>query len=215
MFNATFVAHLLACGGLEAPRETASSAQLPPEETGLFLGDTGFVVFPVDDTAASAVGDRDPAHTITALQEGTWSLAPASGPYTTMTGTLTVRERVDGDFSAPEDTAPPDTATPPDPCSLTFGLSGDVVEPGCAGCLVTLAVTHTLVEGDVSGCRAPDVPADGSVWVLGYHPGSAAILLDYGGTGVWLPWYAADHDGDVVTMTWTTTAGVVVPEEDS
>jgi hypothetical protein len=226
------IAHILSltlvagCAGNREETGPDTDVGLPPEDTGSELGgDTGFEVFPIDDSG-SELGDEVPSHSLTILQTGDWLLTPEGGPYTEMTGTLRLRERVDGEFlgdtadtadtALPVDTEPDtsDTAMVEPECDVEYALHGEVVEPGCPGCTATFAVTHTLVSGDPGACLDPEAPTPDGVWNLGYDPTAAAILLNYGGSGVWLAWYDATRAGDAITFSWTTTVAVSVDDEE-
>lgn len=215
----------VACG--RPPADSgAPSAELPPPETGVEAGgDTGFPIFPVEDTG-DALGDEQPEHELWILQEGSWQLEPAGGPYERMTGSLRLRERIDGDFQAdtgdsalpPADSGRGDTgedaAEPIEGCDVRYALAGELVEPGCVGCTFSFAVEHELLSGEPADCLEPDAPSAGALRVLGYHPASQTLQLDYGGTGVWIPWYGAVQAGDEILFEWSSTTGVAVDEED-
>ena len=99
--------------------------------------------------------------------------------------------------------------------SLTAELVDEEVgEPACPSCAFTFAVLFYLSEGEAEACMDPELPGDGDTWMLGYDAGEGALVREYAGTGIWIPWFAAELDGDTLTFDWSATVGVQLPEED-
>lgn len=161
------------------------------------------------------VTDLVPAATVRIVQAGDLTFDPPGGPWTTVTGTVTVNEYADGIMPDTGDTAvPTDTAAPP-ACELTFAVAGDVVPaPGCPDCDVAFDLRWELTEGDPGGCHDPDLPETGATWRLGWSAASATVKFDYYGSGVWVDWYLAEAQGDHLRIAFDTTKAVAVEEEE-
>jgi len=124
----------------------SDTPELPTDDT-FIPEDTGPFEFP-EDTGDTAVKDQVPLNWLYLYQEGSMALSPAGGPYTALTGSLTVLELVDFELP-PEDTdtdADTDTDLPwsdldesPVGCAVTYTLIGSPseVEPG-TGCALSL-----------------------------------------------------------------------------
>lgn len=163
---------------------------LPPEDTSPFVEDTG--TFPID-TSDTGAGDSAPPHWLGVRQEGTWTFGGDVGDPSSMTGTLTVTEVLDGDTLAPT-------------CVEEWALVGERAEEDCEGC-VTFVVGHTLVSAD-GGCRQPELPEDGEERALGWD--GETVWWDWHDTGVWVPlWSGVDGkvEGEIV-FEWEATIGV-------
>ena len=156
------------------------------------------------DTAQGAL-DEEPEHTVTVIEQGTWSLSPLGGPYTSLVGTMTIIEYIDGPPDA-DDTAPP-------PCQIEIALTGSPSVYGdCTNCSFTFDVLHSVVSGDLSQCHDPDRPTDGDTRPLGFDPTTGRIRWHRGSH--WFDWYEAQLVGDQLTFSYTATLGVTVDEED-
>jgi hypothetical protein len=58
-------------------------------------------------------------------------------------------------------------------------------------------ITWEFPADDTAVVRAElDLPADGTVWRMGWSELEELVYIDYGNTGAWLPWYAGDRDFD-------------------
>lgn len=186
---------LLAC----APERDDSGVPELPADTETV--DTAPDSFEVDSSGEDTGGDLTPEHTLRLTHEGQWALSPVGGPYTAMTGTLDVEEVLDGDEESPS-------------CAASFALTGEAAEEPCPGCLVAFRVNFYLASGATDDCEDPDLPEDGAVWELGWNDGTDTILLNVGGSGVWLDWYAGERLGEDITFAWSTTVGVTLEDEE-
>lgn len=173
--------------------------------------------------------DQTPAHLAHVYQEGTWELGPPAGPYTSLSGVLQVLEYLDQERPTPGpgdtaetgfplvDTADTGSSDSPLLCSVAYALSGVAID-SCPGCDFAFEVTHTVTMGNPNDCHDPDLPADGAILSLGfapdYEPGQDWLLLDYGDSGLWLPWYPALQFADNVDFAWEATIGIYVEEEE-
>jgi len=146
---------------------------------------------PDTDTDTGAGG----SDALTFAVAGTWDLAPGGGPYTAMTGT----------FSYQETLTPSGASTPVPVCDLAYTLSGAAASEGCAGCTFTFAITHHLQSGTPGDCHGPDVLPDGAVRSMGYRPSDGVVLVDWSGSGGWIPLYDATLAGDQLSFAWTNT----------
>jgi len=192
-----------ACGDEAA--DTGAEDTLPPEEETEFVIDSGFVVDTGDTGFNVGDQDREPEHTLTMSHEGEWSLTPLGGPYTALTGHMDVVEVLDGDLKEPA-------------CELTWSLTGELVDEetggACASCAFTFAVQFYLSEGEAGACSDPELPADGDTWLLGFDEADGVLTREYDGTGIWIPWFAAELDGDTLSFDWSASVGVLVEEEE-
>lgn len=185
-------------GGCAASGEDSVEPELPPEDTSP-ARDSTFDTFFVDTAITDTGFDGEPEHLLTITWAATWEMSPRNGPYTTMTGSLTLTETLDGDDLKPVSI-------------LEYALTGQEAEEGCAGCTATFAVNHYLASGDVELSSDPDRPEDGAIWNLGWNPTDEQVLYDYMGSGVWVAWYAAEPIGDTLELTWETTVGVALDD---
>lgn len=197
---------LLACAGaLELqgcePKPDDTAAIGLPDETGT-PPDPSETADLVLDTYAGGLTDETPEHTLTLDQAGVWSLTPRGGPWTALTGDLTITELLDGDLELPA-------------CEATFALTGEEAEPaGCDTCDAAFSILFYLSDGDPDACMDPDIPLDGETRIYGWSAVDETIYFNYYGSGVWVPWYEATLDEDTLTVAWTADLGVVVEEED-
>lgn len=178
---------------------TDTDIGVPPDTSSALIEDTE--PFPVD-TSSGALDD-EPDHTVTLIEQGTWSLTPLGGPYTSLVGSMTIIEYIDG---------PPDqddTALPP--CMIEFALTGIPAPADCPNCTITFEVLHQLVSGDLSMCHDPDRPFQGESRRLGFDPNTNRIRWQRG--SLWFDWYQAQLVGDQLTFSYTTTLGVAVEED--
>jgi len=205
------VAGVFACSKTQdpAPPETT----LPPETA------PGLECIPFEDTGTWSANDTggtvtnlEPSATVRILQTGDWTLSPAGGPWDALSGLLQVNEYPDGVIDTGTDTAV-DTAEPP-PCDVVFSVSGTLAEAqNCPDCDLVFEVVWTLVEGDPGPCRDPDLPIDATHWRLGYSAARETLQFDYYDSGVWVDWYTAVEQGDVMRVGYDTTKAVAVEEE--
>lgn len=187
--------------GCAASADDSGAGVLPAEET----ADSGAVdtspdTFTFDTSLGDTATDVSPTHTLTMTHTGEWLMSPTAGPWTAVTGTLLVTEVLDGDVDAPA-------------CTVTFALTGQASPANCGSCDASFDILYYVAAGDRSTCRDPELPADGATLRMGWSDREAAILLDYQGSGVWLPWYPGARAADRVTFSWSQTAGVVVEDD--
>lgn len=198
---------LLACGRApeappepELPDDTDPPTSEPPPEPPL-----------PDDTGFGAPEDPSPEHWLNARHEGRWTLS--GSPYSALTGKLVITEAVD---RAPDVPDTGDTGATPLDCHAEYDLVGgppaDV--EGCPDCDALFEITFVLAKGDPSTCLLPDLPADGEVRRMGWSSAQAAILLDYRDSGIFLPWYPATLEADVLTILWEARLGLILEEEE-
>jgi hypothetical protein len=224
-----------------APQSGETDVDLP-DESDLPSRETGVSDFP-DDSDTDTGFVEEPVHLLTVRQWGVWQLSPEGGPYTTMVGVLRVQEYLDGarpadtadtasdtDSSADTDgsdtdvtgdtdtTGDTDVPASGDPveldCDLVYALDGEPSEGEYPDYVATFTVNLRLVSGDIGGCHDPELPYDDEDRHQAWDADSGWIVEDYGGIGVWLPWYPAEQIGDNVRFEWTSTFGVAVEEED-
>ena len=182
--------------GCASAGDDSVEPELPPADSAP-VRDSTFDSFVVDTSFGDTGFDGDPDHLLTITWAATWEMSPGGGPYTSMTGALTLTEVLDGDDLAPT-------------CLLEYALTGQEAEEGCPGCTATFDVNHYLAAGDFEACGDPDRPEDGALWRLGWNPTTEVVAYDYQGTGVWVDWYAAERTGDTLELLWETTVGVAV-----
>lgn len=182
-------------------------AELPPEDSSGVPQDTVPDTFFVDTSYGETGFDDSPKHLLTITYDGLWTMTPAGGPYTAMTGELELTEVLDGDEDAPT-------------CVMAWSLTGALAEEGCEGCLATFEVLHYEVDGkgktkagEEETCEDPERPDDGDLWRMGYARAAGAVLRDWEGTGVWISWFEADELGDTLRLSWEATVGVAVEED--
>ncbi len=219
-FNVSWQGQLVAvCVGLLIG--CGSDATLPDDElpvTGPTDSDPG--TFTTDTTGTDDTYNEEPDHWLTLSQLGNWALSPiGSGPYTTMTGSLVVTELLDDDEETPW-------------CTAEFSLTGTIVEDPCDGCEFAVEVSHYLVsegvldeegepvedeDGDpiatLDLCETPDLPTDGAVWRMALHDTEQKLYLDFGDSGIWMPWYPITRVRHDVDFQWEAQVGYR-PEED-
>lgn len=192
---------LQGCAPSKADSDTAA---LPPLDSD---SATAADSFRIDTFLPDTDLNEIPPATLSITHSGTWALSPNGGPWTSVTGALSVLEVLDGDTLAPA-------------CELEFSLTGQSVSedtcPGCAcpTCDVTFDVLHYLVSGDPSTCRDPELPEDGERRRLGWDEGQQQILLDWEGSGVWLAWYPGDRIDDQIDFLYEAEVGTEAPEEE-
>lgn len=213
--------------------DSDSDVSLPPQDTGELPRDTDVVEFP-EDTSLDSDLNVEPTHVLTYKQFGYWDVIDG-----VFSGQLRVVEWVDGDV--PDlDTADTDTDTdviedtdlPLLPtCDLLFALTA-VPSPDatCAGCEPAWEITYTQIPqapaegeepvlGERINCHDPELPPEGGVRTLAFHPGDGKILLDFQGMSLWLPWFDARRltEPDPTTriaFEWTAAVGVSIEEMD-
>lgn len=157
-------------------------------------------------TTFTGTQDEVPAHWLHIEELGAWSLAPAGGPYTSLTGTLQLTEIVDE----------LDLEEGPD-CLVTFDLVGTEPErPGtCAGCDEALVLNFTITSGDLAACQGPDLPPPNpeTGWRMAWNPADQTIYRDINATGVWVAWWPGTKVGDAIDFTFLATYALFVEEE--
>lgn len=183
-------------GGCVASSDDSTEPELPPEDT-FIPSDSTTDTFFVDTSFQDTGFDGNPDHLLTITWLAHWDMSPGGGPYTTMTGTLSITEVLDGNDLKPT-------------CLLEYSLTGQEADENCPGCSATFDVNHYLVTGDAETCKDPDRPEDGALWTLGWSGANELVYYDYQDSGVWVEWYAAERVADSVDLTWETTVGVAV-----
>lgn len=202
-----------ACGGAE---EGGPPAALPPETGDPDpSGDSG-AYFDPGGMPQDTGYNQSPEMTLAITHLGVWNQTPVGGPYTAMTGELTIEELVDGR---------PDQVW----CRATFALTGlAVAADGCSTCDAAYLVEFFLVSegaseeeleedpdlqlGGASQCFSPDIPSDGDRWHMGWSGVEGSLYFNYYDSGIWLPWYDGENTHDRVDFAWLTTAGFHMPE---
>jgi hypothetical protein len=170
-----------------------------PEDTG------DATVVTVDTATITGTEDEIPDHLLTISQSGTWSMSPLGGPFTDIAGTLLVQEYVDE----------LDLLKPIYQCDVTYTLTGQAAENhSCGDCDFVFDVEFFVNEGNPDACREPDTPRSGNVWRMGYDPDRDKLLVDYGGTGVWVSWMDANLTGSDLTFVFEKVVAVQVEEEE-
>lgn len=186
---------LAACTGAG---DDSGTVGLPPEDTSGWVEDTG--TFPID-SGDTAVDDEAPPHLLALRQAGVWTLGGDPDDPSSMTGTLTITEVLDGDAENPT-------------CLQEWAMVGARAEEGCDGCF-TFTVEHTQLFAE-GACRAPELPDDGEVRALGLEEAAATIWWDWYDTGAWVPlWETAPGElpGEIA-FSWEVTVGIEGEDED-
>ncbi len=200
---------------------------LPSDSDSYIIDDTGPFDIP-EDTDDLGPSDLDPLNYLYMYQEGSLTLSPGGGPYTTLAGFMTALELVD--FQLPAETddtdAPPDTDVPwsnleesPVACTVTYAISGVAPDETsgailCDGCAWMMDVTFQVTAGDPEPCYDPDLPAHEEVLRFAWHPDSGHLKYDFQNTGVWFEWFPGSVGGDTVDFTWNARVGVSIEEDD-
>lgn len=193
-------AWLIAC-------KSAPETPPPPTTTDSETGDVHILPrdsYPLPtDSSPDLPPNLTPSHWVTLEQTGTWVLGSSTPPFSSMTGDLRIREYVD-DL---------DTAVPNYECDVTYALTGsEVTQHSCGACDFVFEIEHYVQSGSPGDCHDPDVPLDGSIWNMGFDSGTRTIYRNYGGTGLWLPWYDATKAGATVTFDWTASLAIEVED---
>lgn len=221
------LAAVMLMAGACTPAEDSDLPPLPEDSDTLIPEDTGPFEIP-EDTDNVGPADLEPANYLYLYQEGSLRLTPNGGPYTALTGTMTVLELVDFQLPEPdpEDTDPPDTDPPwsdleesPVACEVSYSLVGapPPEEAGaalCDGCTWMIDVTFAVASGDPEPCYDPDLPADGETLRFAWNPTSGQLLYDFQDTGVWFPWYPGSEGADTVDFTFRARLGVSIEEDE-
>lgn len=211
---------LLAACTREAPEPDVPDL---PDEDPLPDTDGSDTDWPIDTDPPTPPG-IDPMHWLYRYQSGTWSLGPAGGPHTTLTGDLLVYEFVDYELPEPGEDTDADTDTDLAPwesleenplhCMARWSLTGVPAERACDGCDATFEVTFTLIEGDPGPCYDPELPVDGKTRVYGWKAEDGVILHDHAKLGVWYPWFYATFSDDTVQVAFEDRQAVSLEEEE-
>lgn len=211
--TALLVGILAACNGSDTGEAVGS--QLPPSDTDGASGDTSMPFFPVD-TAADTGFNLEPVDTLTLQHTGLWSQSPVGGPYSALTGDLTVFEYLNDDEGQPW-------------CRVHFAVTGLKTDVACPTCDIGYLVEFYVVSegpteeeaagevqvGGLEMCKSPDLPADLERWNMGWSEDEQTLYFNYYDSGFWLPWYEADAVHDDIAFTWAETLGFFVPEDDN
>lgn len=193
-------------GGGELPPGDDGVDDNPDTGSGYIGPDTG----PTGDTGYNEV----PANTLSMTHEGSWTMVPLGGPYTSLTGSLAVTEVMDtGEVI----------------CQVLYSLTGDAVDEACPHCTEAFAINfyvtaegwfeededgNDVQRGGVDDCEYPDLPADGDVWRMGYADVDKAVFFDYFDSGIWVSWYDAEQVHDDVSFSLDAVVGYVPVDED-
>jgi hypothetical protein len=202
-----------ACKGDDTGGKGAGS--LPPEDTDDGSDDTGLPFFPVDTAEGDTGFNLEPVNTLTLQHTGVWSQSPVGGPYTALTGDLTIFEYLDEDEEQPW-------------CRAHFAVTGLKTDETCPTCEIGYLVEFYVVSegpteeeaaedievGGLSMCESPDLPEDLERWHMGWSEDEQTLYFNYYDSGFWLPWYEADAVHDDIAFTWEETLGFFIPEED-
>lgn len=201
-----------ACSGDDTG--AAGAGQLPADDADDGSGDTGLPFFPVD-TAADTGFNLSPVDTLTLEHTGVWSQSPVGGPYSALTGDLSIFEYLNEDDAQPW-------------CRARFAVTGLKTDTTCPTCDIGYLVEFYLVSegateeeaadevevGGLDRCESPDLPADLERWHMGWSEDEQTLYFDYYDSGFWLPWYEADAVHDDIAFRWAETLGFFVPEDD-
>lgn len=203
----------LALGGCSGGEPDETGPTQIPEDTSPSFDTAAFdtsPLLPSLDTGTGGLGNETPPNTLLVIQQGFWDLTPAGGPvYAGIVGALNVLELVNG---RAVDTS--DTGDLPE-CEVTFSIAGErQYEHNCGTCNFVFDVTFTVTEGDPNACNDRDLPRDGTEWRLGFSAADGAILNDFAFSGTWIPWYAAETDGDRINYSYQRQLGFYVEEEE-
>ncbi len=188
--------------------------QLPAAEPDRDVGDTALPFFPTD-TAVDTGFNLSPADTLTLSHGGVWSQSPVGGPYSALTGDLTVFEYLNDDEDQPW-------------CRVRFAVTGLKTDGTCPTCDIGYLVEFYVVSegstedetadgaevGGLARCESPDLPADLERWHMGWSEDEQTLYFNYFDSGFWLPWYEADAVHDDIAFSWEETLGFFIPEED-
>lgn len=215
---------VLGTSGCTPPDEDSDIPELPDEDSP--PEDTGPFDIP-DDTDDGGPVDQVPLHTLNLYQDAALTVTPAGGPYTALTGELSVMEFIDYERPEPgEDTdIPADTDYDPTrpwdsleenplACEVVYRMIGAPAETSCGGCDFAMDIEFTVQSGDPGPCRDPDLPRNGETRRFGWRGSDNTMLYDFGGIGSWFPWYRGTLEGDTITIAWRSSVAVSVEEED-
>ncbi len=219
---------LFSCGSEPAEK---SDASLPADTASTVPVDSGIPI--VWDTFDPGNLDEEPTNVLWLLHHGEWSMTPVGGPYENVTGLLRILEFIDGDVDQPwcqavfaitgTALAPADFASCAT-CDYGFNIDFYLTIDGGTrprSSAEPLDSGGTLYDEDdllpVNGledCRSPDLPTDGASWRMAWSELEGLMYVDYGATGMWMPFYEGEREFDEVTFGWSTVWGFVVPEEE-
>jgi|GEM_PF-2284710 len=185
-----------------------------PDETPALLGD--------DDDDATAPGDDDdevndvPENVLTVTETGVLTRSPTGGPYTAITGSLTISELLNGEVIPPlEPGEEPDDGDLPPTCEVLLAVVGTRTDAAdaCPTCDATWTLTFSVDTGEIEQCLGPDQPADGEVRRMGFTQAEQAMFWDYEDLGTWVWWYLANESGDDITVSFSTELGIEIDED--
>ncbi|MCO4771844.1 MAG: hypothetical protein KDA24_17565 [Deltaproteobacteria bacterium] len=184
-----------------------------PDETPALLDDD-------DDDATAPMDDDDdindqPENVLTVQESGVLTRSPTGGPYTAITGQLTITELLNGEAIEPLEPGgePMDGDLPPT-CEVLYAVVGTRAdsEDECPTCDATWALTFSVDTGTPDWCMGPEQPGDGDVRLMGFTQSQQAMYWDYQDLGTWVWWYQANETGDDIAVSWTTTLGVEIDD---
>ncbi len=182
----------LACAGETV--DTAGTGSLP-DETGEIVVTYDTSTYTLETGLSADTSGTEPESTLLLSQTGAWTLGPAGGPWTTISGDLVVLETyIESDREG---------------CSTTYAVTGTVSEGGCESCAYALELTFTSSVGNPAPCRESDLPQLNEERVYGWAPDEETVYLNYYNSGAWLPWYDATLEGDTIHVQWESVIGVV------
>ena len=182
-----------------------------PDETPALLGDDDDATAPVDDDDSI---DETPENVLSVSEMGVLTRSPAGGPYTTITGTLTISELLNGQVVEPGDDDDDDDGPSPT-CEVLFAVVGTRAdaEDVCPTCDTTWQLTFSVDEGNPADCQGPEQPSDGDVRLMGFVQAEQALYWNYQDLGTWVWWYHANDQGDDIAVSWQTTLGIEVDDD--
>ena len=171
--------------------------------------------FPVDTGGADTGFNLQPVDTLTLSHTGVWSQSPVGGPYSALTGNLTILEYLNGDADEPW-------------CQVQFAVTGLKTDATCPTCDIGYMVEFYVLSegaseeqaddevavGGLEMCESPDLPEDLDRWHMGWSEDEQTLYFNYFDSGFWLPWYEADVVHDDIAFSWEQTMGFFMPEED-
>lgn len=182
---------LYACA--EEPVDTAGGGSLP-EETGELEVRYDTSTYRIETGALEDTGDQTPEVVLQMVQEGDWTLGPAGGPWTELSGLLAVTETYE--------------ETGRENCASVYALTGTAVDDRCDTCTDAFEVSFAPSEGNPAPCRDSDLPELYEERVLGWAPDEQTIYWNYYDSGAWVPWYDATLEGDTLHVRWAAEVGL-------
>lgn len=178
-----------------------------PDETPALLDDDDDATAPDDD---DDVNDA-PENVLTVSEVGLLTRSPTGGPYTAVTGSLTITELLNGEVVEPSETGEDEL---PPTCEVLLAVVGTrtETEQSCPTCDSTWTLVFSVDSGTPEYCLGPDQPQDGDVRRMGFTQGDQSLYWDYRDLGEWVWWYGANENGDDIAISWTTSLGIEIDD---